>query len=1073
MLKRLKSVSTVLLLIGLSTGAAYAVAEPGVTDVKITQQSGTCTGVVKDATGETVIGASVLVKGTTNGTITGIDGDFSLSGVNKGDIIQISFIGYVTQEIAWNGTPLNVILKDDTQTLEEVVVVAFGTQKKVNLTGAVSTVDSKAIAARPVNSVVDALQGAVAGMNFSVGSQGGALNSDKKFNIRGTGTIGAGSSVSPLVLIDGMEGDLNAMNPQDIENISVLKDASASSIYGSRAAGGVILVTTKSGKEGKTSINYNNSFRFNSPLNMPEMMDSWTWANYMNSASINAGSGVWFNEAKLQQIKQAQSDPNMKKMFANSSNRWEVWDVPDLLPLGNTDWFKEHFGNSFSQEHTLSVNGGSEKMKYYFSANYLDQEGIMKWADERKSRYAVTGKINATLAQWLKMNYSVRFNRTDFENPSYIGTDGGAFYHNAARYWPIVPVIDPNGHYVPESNVARLTEGGRYNTQTDVLAQQLSFQITPLKGWLINAELNYRITNKNNHKDWLPVYAYDVDNNQYIIENNVSSVWEENYKSNYFNPNIFTEYSRSFGDHNLKVMVGFQSEWLRQRSFTAQRDGIQAGLPSLDTTSSNARVSGGYQSWTTAGFFGRVNYDYKGRYLFEGNIRYDGSSRFLRDNRWNWFPSFSAGWNIAQEAFWEDLADKVNTLKLRASWGELGNQNTDSWYPFYPTIDYKTNNGQWLVDGKKPNTAGQPSLVSALLTWEKSRTWEIGLDWGALNNRLTGSFGYFQRKTYDMVGPAQELPDILGAKEPSINNLDMTSKGWDLQISWRDQINDFRYGVALTLSDSQITINKYPNPSKNLGVVSNGTSVFDGAKLGDIWGYTTIGIAKTQEEMDKHLSKTDQSSLGSNWTAGDIMYADLNGDGKVNNGENRAGDSGDLRVIGNTTPRYNFGLNLDAAWKGFDLKLFFQGTMKRDYAVGEGDAVFWGGNVNKWQATGFTAHLDYFRADANDPLGQNLNSYYPRVAWDSGKNQKKQTRYLQNAAYCRLKNITLGYTLPKSLTEKFYVQNLRVFASAENLFTITGFSELADPELIDAGGWGFGKTYPLSKTLSLGLSVTF
>ncbi|WP_290092912.1 TonB-dependent receptor [uncultured Bacteroides sp.] len=1073
MLKRLKSVSMMLFLMGASSGAAYAVSNQGADDVRITQQSGTCTGIVKDATGETVIGASVVVKGTTNGTITGIDGDFSLSGVKKGDIIQISFVGYITQEIVWNGTSLNVILKDDTQTLQEVVVVGFGTQKKVNLTGAVSTVDSKAISARPVNSVVDALQGAVAGMNFSVGSQGGALNSDKKFNIRGTGTIGAGSSVEALVLIDGMEGDINTLNPQDIENISVLKDASASSIYGSRAAGGVILVTTKSGKEGKTSINYNNSFRFNSPLNMPEMMDSWTWANYMNAASINAGSGIWFSDTKLQQIKQAQNDPNMQKMFANSSNRWEVWDVNDILPLGNTDWFKEHFGNSFSQEHTLSVNGGSEKIKYYFSANYLDQEGIMKWADEQKTRYAVTGKINATLAKWLKMNYSVRFNRTDFENPSYISTDGGLFYHNAARYWPIIPVKDPNGQYVAESNIARLTDGGRYKTQTDILAQQLSFQITPLDGWLINAELNYRIKNGNDHKDWLPVYAYDVDNNPYIIENNTSSVWEKNYKSNYFNPNIFTEYSHSLGDHNMKVMVGFQSEWLRQRAFTAQRDGIQAGLPSLDTTSDNARVSGGYDSWTTAGFFGRINYDYKGRYLVEGNLRYDGSSRFLRDNRWNWFPSVSAGWNIAQEAFWEDLAEKVNTLKLRASWGELGNQNTDSWYPFYPTIDYKTDNGNWLVDGKKPNTAAQPKLVSALLTWEKSRTWEIGLDWGAFNNRLTGSFGYFQRKTYDMVGPAQELPDILGAKEPNVNNLDMTSKGWDLQISWRDQINDFRYGVSLTLSDNQITIDKYPNPSKNLGVVSSGTSVYDGAKLGDIWGYTTIGIAKSQQEMDAHLAKADQSALGSNWTAGDIMYADLNGDGKVNNGQNTANDSGDLRVIGNTTPRYNFGLNLDAAWKGFDLKLFFQGTLKRDYAVGGGDAMFWGGNVNKWQATGFTAHLDYFRPDADDPLGQNLDSYYPRVAWDSGKNQNKQTRYLQNAAYCRLKNITLGYTLPQSLTEKFYVQNLRVFASAENLFTITSFSDLSDPELIDAGGWGFGKTYPLSKTVSLGLSVTF
>ena len=1069
MLKPLRSVGALLFLASMYGGVANAIPVKDVAGVENIQQDETATGVVKDALGETVIGASVIVKGTTNGTITDFDGNFSLPGVKKGDIIQISFVGYQTQEIAWNGQPLNVILADDTQALEEVVVVGFGTQKKVNLTGAVSTVDSKAISARPVNSVTDALQGAVAGMNFSVGSQGGALNSDKKFNIRGTGTIGSGSSVSPLVLIDGMEGDMNALNPQDIENISVLKDASASSIYGSRAAGGVILITTKSGKEGKTTINYNNSFRFNSPLNMPEMMDSYTWANYMNSASINSGGGLWFSESKLADIKKAQNDPSMVKMFRNSSNRWEVWDVNDILPLGNTDWFDEHFGNSFSHEHTLSVNGGSEKMKYYFSANYLDQEGIMTWADENKTRYAVTGKINADLAKWMKMTYSIRFTRTDFGNPSYIGTDGGLFYHNVARYWPIVPVLDPNGHYVTESNIQRLTDGGRYETQTDILAQQLALRITPIEGLVVNAELNYRINNTNEHKDWLPVYAYDCDNNPYIIENTTTSVWEKAYKSNYFNPNIFAEYSFSLKeDHNFKVMAGFQSEWLRDRYITAQRDGIQAGLPTIGTTSSNPKVGGEYNSWTTAGFFGRLNYDYKGRYLFEGNIRYDGSSRFLRNNRWNWFPSFSAGWNIAQEAFWEDYSDKVNTLKLRASWGELGNQNTDSWYPFYPTIGYKPADGGWLVNGAKPNTAAQPGLVSALMTWEKSRTWEIGLDWGAFNNRLTGSFGYFQRQTYDMVGPAQELPDVLGAKEPKINNLDMTSKGWDLQVSWRDQIDDFRYGVSLTLSDNTVTIDKYPNPSKNLGA-----TYYDGSKLGDIWGYTTVGIAKTQAEMDAHLAKANQDAIGRNWTAGDIMYADLNGDGKVNNGENTADNSGDLRVIGNTTPRYNFGLNLDAAWKGFDLKVFFQGTLKRDYAVDSGDAMFWGGNVNKWQATGFTEHLDYFRPDANDALGQNLDSYYPRVAWDSGKNQQKQTKYLQNAAYARLKNVTLGYTLPQSITEKWYVQNLRLFVSAENLFTITSFSKLSDPELVDAGGWGFGKTYPLSKTFSCGLSVTF
>ena len=1028
----------------------------------IAQQNGTCTGVVLDSTGETVIGASVVVKGTTNGTITGLDGDFSLSNVKKGDIIQISFVGYITQEVVWDGQPISVTLKDDTQTLEEVVVVGFGTQKKVNLTGAVSTVDSKAISARPVNSVVDALQGAVAGMNFSTASSGGTLNSSKSFNIRGTGTIGAGSSVSPLVLIDGMEGDLNALNPQDIDNISVLKDASASSIYGSRAAGGVILVTTKSGKEGKTTINYNNSFRFNSPLNMPEMMDSYTWANYMNTASVNSGAGIWFSDSKLQQIKDAQSNPNAQTMFRNDNNRWEVWDSTDILPVGNTDWLKEQFGNSFTQEHTLSVNGGSEKMKYYFSANYLNQEGILRHGDDNKQRYAVTAKINADLAKWMKLTYSSRFTRTDYQAPSVMVNGTDEFYHNMCRYWPIIPTTDPNGHWVPESYIERLQNGGMYKTQGDVLAQQLALRITPLEGWVINAELNYRINNDNSHTDWQTTYGYNVNNEPFVDFNSNSSVREYNYKSNYFNPNIFTEYSRSFNDHNFKVMVGFQSEWFRQRTVSGQQYGILSGLPTLDTTSKDAKVSGAYNKWTTAGFFGRLNYDYKGRYLFEANIRYDGSSRFLRDNRWNWFPSFSAGWNVAQEKFWEDwnMTDKINTLKIRASWGELGNQNTDSWYPFYQTISYKQQNGGWLVNGNKPNTAAEPALVSSLLTWERSRTWEVGLDWGALNNRLTGSFGYFQRKTYDMVGPAKDLPDVLGASEPKVNNLDMTSKGWDLQISWRDQINDFRYGVSLTLSDNTVTIDKYPNDSKQLN------KYYAGAKHGDIWGYTTIGIAGSQEEMDAHLAKANQSALGSNWTAGDIMYADLNGDGKVNEGENRVDNHGDLSIIGNETPRYNFGLNLDAAWKGFDVKIFFQGTLKRDYMAGS--ATFWGATgTGKWQALGFTEHEDYWTPE-------NKGAYYPRPDWSGDRNTYTQTRYLQNAAYCRLKNLTLGYTLPKSLTEKFYVENLRFFVSGENLLTITSFTGISDPELIGAGyGGNLGKTYPLQKSVSLGLSVTF
>ena len=1064
MLRRLKTVSMMLFLMGLSTGAAFATSAAGVDDVKVTQQSETATGVVKDAFGE-VVGASVVVKGTTNGVVTDFEGKFSLEGVKRGDILEIAFVGYKTQEVKWNGTPLNILMVEDTEMLEEVVVVGFGTQKKVNLTGAVTAVGSKEIAARPVNSVTDALQGVVPGMNFTTTS--GSLESTKSFNIRGTGSISSSAKVSPLVLIDGMEGDLNSLNPQDVDNISVLKDASASSIYGSRAAGGVILVTTKSGKEGKTSVNYNNSFRFDSPLNMPEMVDSYTWAQVMNQASINGGKGVWFPDSKLEQIKAAQSNPNMPTMFANPlrNNKWEVWDDMEYMPIANTDWLKVHFGNSFSQEHTLSVSGGTDKVKYYLSANYMGLKGILKQADETKDRYGINTKISVQLAKWIKMNYNMRFTRTDYASPMAWKMDyTGSFYHNMMRYWPIVPVKNPDGGYVPESYVQRLREGGDYKTTNDVMAQQLSFQLTPIEGLLINAELNYRIDNYHKHEDLKTVYTTYADGTSHVDVNKTSSVQENNSKANFFAPSFFAEYSKSIKDHNLKLMVGFQSEWYSSRSMWAKRYNIMAGLPTLNTTSTDPTLGGDYQKWTTAGFFGRLNYDYKGRYLVEANFRYDGSSRYLRDNRWNVFPSFSAGWNIAQEAFWEGLADKVNTLKLRASWGELGNQNTNSWYPFYPKLGFSPQGGSWLINNAKPNVASQPGLISALLTWERTQTWEIGLDWGAFNNRLTGSFGYFQRKTLDMVGPAQDLPDVLGTTPPQYNNLDMTSKGWDLQISWRDQIDDFSYGATFILSDSKQVVDKYPNPAKALG-----QPYWPGKVLGEIWGFQTEGIAKDQATMDAHLAKVDQSICGSGWTAGDMMYKDIDGDGKITQGSKVVGDSGDWQIIGNDTPRYNFGLNLDAAWKGFDLKVFFQGTLKRDAWVA--NSVFYGPSQDKWQALVFKDHMDYWRPEG-DPLGENLDAYYPKASWSGGKNFQRSTYFLQDASYVRLKNVTIGYTLPKEITSKFYVENLRIFASGENLLTFTNFTKLGDPELA-ANGVELGKTVPLSQTFSVGLSVTF
>ena len=1043
-------------------------------------QNITVQGIVTDADKEPIIGATVVVKGDAlHGAATDINGKYTLTNVARNATLQVSFVGMKAQEIAVNGrTTIDIVMHDDTELLDEVVVVGFGTQKKVNLTGAVSTVDSKELSARPINSTIEALQGVVPGMNISTGDKGGALNSDKKFDIRGIGTIGAGSKTTPLVLIDGMEGDINMINPQDIENISVLKDAAASSIYGSRAPAGVILITTKKGKAGKKTVNYNNNFRFLSPLNMPRMADSYNYALYFNDAQPD---GDRFSAQKLKQIKDYRDGVSTEYMWKNpDNNRWEVWDAPTLLPVAKTDWLKTRFGGThLTQEHSLSITGGNEKTQYYVSGNYLNQGGLLNYGNDNRQRYSVNAKINAQLTNNISMGYNVRFVRADYDAPSYVDD---LFYHNISRYWPIIPLKDPNGFFTGDSKVYQLTEGGRFNTQNDQLSHQLNFLFEPIKNWKINVDLNYKSGYSFEHTDKLTTFAYDVNKIPFVYDNSTSSVKEYAYKSNFFNPNIYTEYLKEFeSGHTVKGMIGFQSELYKDRNITASKDGVQVpSIPTLNTTEVNPLNSGGYGHWATIGYFGRLNYDYKGRYLAEVNLRYDGSSRFLKDQRWNVFPSFSLGWNVARESFFEDYLNTVNMLKIRGSWGELGNQNTDSWYPFYRTIQYNKDawgnfaQGDWLLNGSKPNIANEGALVSALLTWERIRTTNIGFDLGMFNNRLTATFDWFRRQSLDMVGPAPELPETLGIGVPKINNLNMESRGFELQVSWRDQINDFRYGVSVNIADSRQKITKYPNPAKVLS-----QKYYEGSYIGDIWGFETIGIAKTKDEMDQHLASLKnggQTALGSNWNAGDIMFKDIDGNGAIDKGEGTADKSGDTKIIGNSTPRYNFGLNLDGAWKGFDLKVFFQGVMKRDYMPR--GVMFWGAHGGLWQSVAYEPHLNYFRNDPQHPLGQNLDAYYPQPNWNNDKNRQTQTRYLQNAAYCRLKNVTLGYTLPMQLTQKFSVNNLRLFVSGENLLTITKLSKMFDPETLGIGygaSWGAddGKTYPLSRTISLGLSVTF
>lgn len=1088
-----KALTALLLCTGFLAGYPLStMAESNIPAVQVVQQQKqSISGVVKDAAGEPVIGASVLEKGTTNGTITDFDGKFSLS-VVPGTTLIFSYIGYKPQEVkVVQGQALNVILKEDTEVLDEVVVVGFGTQKKVNLTGSVGLADAKELESRPVTSATQALQGLVPGLQIS--NNTGEMDKGMKINIRGTGTIGEGSSGSPLVLIDGMEGDLNSVNPQDIENVSVLKDAAASSIYGSRAPFGVILVTTKKGKSGKASINYNNSFRVSSPMNMPEMMDSYTFANYFNSASMNKGGGQVFNDGIMQKMLDYQSGKLQGGIDASSNGQW---GKPDFDPFtnayANTDWYKEIYKESvFSQEHNVSINGGTEKMTYYASFNYLDQNGLLRHGSDGLKRYNATAKINATLTDWLKFNYSMRFTRSDNYRPT--NFNGGLYEKVGRQTWPNLPVYDPNGYYFnsnADTPAMQLALGGDRNVQTDRLYHQAALLFEPIKNWITHVEFNYSTMNADVNEVSLPYYNHDV-NGDIINTNGTSSLYSDHKKENYLNLNVFSEYNHTFNDvHNFKIMGGFQAEEMKQAFTSMKKYGLlMEDLPEFDLSTGTdglgkekpTETKGYHNEWATAGFFGRLNYDYEGRYLAEVNMRYDGTSRFRRGNRWQMYPSFSAGWNIAREAFWEPLTSVANTLKFRFSYGELGNQNTDVWYPTYRAMTLGAFDGGWLQNGSRPNTSKVGDLVSNVLTWETIRTWNVGFDFGLFNNRLTGSFDYYNRFTDNMVGPAPELPNTLGIAAPKTNNCDLKTMGWELQLGWNDRLhNGLGYGVRLMLSDAKTVIESYPG---------NNTHSVDkylaGHEAGEIWGFETVGIAKTDAEMQAHLDKVGgQSSLGSNWAAGDIMYADLDGKSGITEGARTLEDHGDLKVIGNSTPRYHFGIDLSADWKGFDFRCFFQGVMKRDYW--QGSNSFWGVINDQWWSAGLKEHGDYFRAESigldGHKIDANLDAYYPRPIFDQGgKNQKAQTRYLQDASYIRLKNLQLGYTLPSAWMQKAGLTKCRIFISGENLWTGTGLSKLFDPETVDGGNSDSGansaiknggNAYPLSRTWSFGLSLT-
>ena len=810
------------------------------------QQGKTVTGTIIDGNGEPVIGATVVVQGdATKGTVTDIDGNYILTNVPENATLVVSYVGMQTQNIPLSGrSSVNLTLQEDSELLDEVVVVGFGTQRKVNLTGAVASVDTKTLESRPVSSAVQALQGVVPGLNINVSNQGNRLDANPSMNIRGTGNLGTGSSASPLVLIDGVEGSLNNINPQDIASISVLKDAASAAIYGSRAPFGVVLVTTKSGEKGKVTTTYSNNFRWTRPTNIPDMLDSYRFAQYFNVGQANAGrTNPLFPDDIMQNIKDY-----MDGKITDTAPRNER-QGPNAFPFNmrsndNQNWPRNFIDKtSFAQEHNVGVSGGGDRMRYYVSGAFLTQDGQMNFSEERKNRYNVSGKVTADVTSWLSIDFNSRFIREDITMPSFLKVYGDRFFAETTKLYPMMPLYDNNGHYTRNPKLMQLDYGGRSNSQSNTYFTQGGFTLKPIKGMGIYGQAALRTISDQLGYAINKVYLYDRDNQPVEeawlggdpdLAAGKTSFESTSTQSSLITTSLYGDYEFAYGLNNFKAMLGVNSESFINNYLMGKRfDLIDENIPSINTSTGISTNAGSRNHWATMGYFGRLNYDYDGKYLVEFNLRRDGTSRFRGEKRWGLFPSFSLGWNMARESFWQPLEQYVNTFKPRFSYGSLGNQNTDNWYPTYSlqkiTVGTPDVGGRWLLgDGSsKSNIATSPALVSSLLTWERITSYNYGLDFGASRNRLTGYFDYFVRNTDDMVGPAEELPPIVGASAPRTNNTSIQTKGWELQVSWRDRIGDFGYNATFNLSDSRTWVTKYPNPGKNLTYVDENGSTKD------------------------------------------------------------------------------------------------------------------------------------------------------------------------------------------------------------------------------------------------------
>lgn len=1075
-------------------------------------------GQVTDATGETVIGATVMVKGSKDGSITDLDGKFAVKG-KVGDVISITFIGYAPLEIKVTKLEGNqFVMKEDSKVLDEVVVVGMGTQKRNTITAAVSVVKQEAIASRPVTDVTSVLQGNVAGLTFNTdaasGGVGGEIGAEIKFNIRGVGSINGGS---PYILVDGVEQTLQNVNPADIESMSVLKDASASAVYGARAAYGVVLVTTKNGKQGKARVSYNGTYGFSAPINMPEMMNSVEYANYENQKRRNNGVKDLFTPEiidKMGQFMQNPYSPEFPGMGMTPDGTGWAGAVDNQY--ANTDWFDYYFkSTSPRQSHNLSVTGGTEALNFYVGMGYTYQGGLLSKLEDSLSKYNLNTKVGLRVNKWLKFDFNNNATLSITKRPMPNQT---IFYNGIAGTTPNRPTQLPidSEYNLPGWNEFLYLSSANYRESKISDAVSLSATITPLPDWDIIGGIKARLDVRTNDFTLKKPRNMNPGNVMNIVtgtrqgyqypgmswkNTNFGSFTRGSAFDYYLSPNVMTSYKKQLGDHFFSGMAGFQMEMQEFSNEFIYRDGmLSEDTYSFENSNGATFVGEGRTHWSTMGLFAKLNYNYKEIYFVEVSGRYDGSSRFAPGNRWGMFPSMSAGYDIARTDYFKDLDLPISQLKIRGSYGRLGNQSGAGLYDYLGIMPLNSNNANgWLlptVGGGAAaigTTAGTPKMISPTVTWEKVDNANLGLDLMLLNDRLSVTAEVYQRTTNDMIGPAEAIPMMSGiasGDRAKVNNASLRTRGWELTFNWQDRLKcGFSYGVGFNISNYQTIVTKYNNPTgvlyNNHTGLGRNKGYYEGMDLGEIWGYQADDLFMSNREIDDYLKTVDLSFFkGADlWQRGDVKYLDVNGDHKVDAGKGTLDDHGDLRVIGNATPKYSFGINLNVGYKGFEISTLLQGVGKRDFALPGSSYLFGGSNY-------FKQHLDYFSAE-------NPDAYLPRLGGMNSLDTPvnigyNTTRYLLNTAYMRMKNLMVSYTFEKKLMRSIGISDLRVYFTCDNLFTISKLPKQFDPETLNqvndwAGGSnnlapgmtsalgnnGNGKVYPMNRNFVFGIDFTF